>query len=243
MVWAAGNAERHLLGTKRHAVVFDRGVRNHLDQPHAEERGRDPEDEVVRRYLRFEIFLNGVAPGRVLAARHDEQAVNHAIGRSVRVGLESRLSYRSVDGDERRHRVQRSKGRRNGQLRVLERARPAAGRLRVAPDASIEVEARPEASFGVFGGLELNLALLEERMLGLGQSGQMVARSRWSSAHARIARDERVPRVRRVRLKDLKRGHHQQRDDRSYCRGLDGRHGSTLHRNQIERFAMATPIQ
>jgi len=57
----------------------------------------------------------------------------------------------------------------------------------MAPDAAIEVEARPEAFFGVIDLLELNLTLLEELLLGLGQSGQGVARSRWSSAHAGIA--------------------------------------------------------
>ena len=40
------------------------------------------------------------------------------------------------------------------------------------------------------GFFELDPALVEERLLGISQSRQVVARSRWSSAHAGIARED-----------------------------------------------------
>jgi hypothetical protein len=88
----------------------------------------------------------------------------------------------------------------------------------VAPDAAIEIEARPKAFIRCVGFFELYLALREERLLGPGEAGELATGSGRSSANPWISGDEWGC------SKDLKRAYRQQRDKRHcYC-CFDRRH-------------------
>src|SRR5258706_12292241 len=100
MVLPASDPERQFAGAVRPPVVSNLIVGNHLDQPGAEDGRRNPEDDVLGDHLRLEVFLIGRAAGGIRAARYGEQAVDTAVGGSVRILLEARLTHRSIESDE-----------------------------------------------------------------------------------------------------------------------------------------------
>jgi hypothetical protein len=120
----------------------------------------------------------------------DEQAAHPTIAATVRLVFEPRLANRTIDRDERGQHVARAQRRRDLDLWVDRRARASGGRLRMASDAAIEVEARPEPIADAVRLGERLESAREERLLRCREAGQHCADARGAAANARIARDE-----------------------------------------------------
>src|SRR5262249_24075690 len=122
-----------------------RAVLDHLDEPGAEYRRRNPEDDILVGDLALEVLLNRSATADVAGAvhgpAHHEERMHAAIWRAVGILLEARLADRPKGLDERRPGVLGAESRRCRNLWINPRATAADCRLRVAPAATIEVEA------------------------------------------------------------------------------------------------------
>src|SRR5256884_572232 len=149
-VRVAGNAERSLQGRIGLQVGEDGRIRDRFDQAGSKKRRRYSEDDVgipalasERIYRRQEVKLTDIAAGGVLPTGDDEQRVNIAVGNAVTF-LEARFTDRAIRRDEPWHGVLGPIERRDGDQRVLRRARSAPIGLRVAREALVGVGARPE---------------------------------------------------------------------------------------------------
>jgi hypothetical protein len=169
-------------------VREDRAIRNLLDQPRPEHRGRNAEDQVAARELFLEVRLGEHAAARVVAAGDGEQRVHAAVGRSVRVADEARLAHRAVRPDERRQTVIGPPLGGERHLGIQRRAGAPGGRLRMAAAAAVQVHRRPQAFVGLVGFQEVGQALVEEGELVLAQAGDRPAGVGPVIAHTRVAR-------------------------------------------------------
>src|SRR5205823_8903651 len=97
----AENAHRALVSCVSGLVRRDLAVRYLFDQARAENRGGNPEDDVVVGELPGEIWLRKDTPRRVLPTGDGEKVVHAAIRRPVRVSHEPCLTHGTVCRDER----------------------------------------------------------------------------------------------------------------------------------------------
>src|SRR5262249_32639685 len=117
----------------------DREVPDRFYQARAEDRSRNPEDQVVLRRGGVAIRLSDIAAGRVGSAFNRKKIVHAAVassvGRRIHV-LEPRFPYRSGGCDEKRQGIGRAVLRSYRNLRIDCRTRSTRGRLRMAPGAT-----------------------------------------------------------------------------------------------------------
>src|SRR5882724_10905612 len=137
-------------------VGDDRAVLDLLDQPGAEDRRGDPENDVVVVDLLLEVLLlDRASPGVRMPGDHEER-VDAAVARTVGIELEPRFPDRTVQGDERRNDVVFPEAQIG--LKITDhteqgvhiRARAADGRRGMAARAAHEVEAWAEAVLDCF---------------------------------------------------------------------------------------------
>jgi hypothetical protein len=133
--------------------------------------------------------LGDVAARGVGSAGDDEKGVHVAVGDTVGL-LEARFADWTIDGDEPGDDVLCAVQSGDRDQRILRGARAARGRLRVAREALIGVEARAEAIVRAAGHdfdvSESRLAILEEGGFVRGKTTERTAGAWRVSAHVRI---------------------------------------------------------
>jgi hypothetical protein len=126
-----------------------------------------------------EVGLSDVAGGGVGASGDDEEVVDFAIVGAVGALFEAGFTDGAAGGDEPGDRVFRSAERGNGKERIVGGAGSTHGRLRVAGEALVGVEAGAEAVVGASGDdfdfAEANGAVLEEGGFVRGKPGERAA--------------------------------------------------------------------
>src|SRR5262249_49469450 len=152
------DAHRALGALIRDEIGENHGIRNGLDQPSSECWCWNAEDDVrvaalpgERIARRQEVRLHDIATAGISSSGHDEQIGHPAVRRAVRL-YEARLADRPVPGDEPRHAVAGTRGRRDTKERIDRRTRAAQIRLLVAGEARVGIEAWSEAISLVAGG-------------------------------------------------------------------------------------------
>src|SRR5439155_2787082 len=186
----AGDTEGRLAAGIGGLVVGDGALGDGLDEAGAEHGGRDAEDDVVALTLGPEVLLGDRALARVarvvLPAADHKEGVHASVARSVGVVLVARFADWTVERHEVGYGIARAELGRHGDLRVHGRAGPAERRLRVAPAAAIQVEARAQAFSDAIDLLEILQARLEELELRGGETGQRIAGARGAWANSGV---------------------------------------------------------
>src|SRR5919109_1453882 len=198
-VWVPGNAQRPLLCGIGLLVGKNGGVGYSFNEPGAKSRSRDSENDVAipalateRISRRQEVKLTDIATGGVLPPGDDEERVNTAVGNAVTF-LEARFTDRAIRRDKPWHGVLGPIERRDGDQRVRRRARSAHVGVRVAREALVGVEARPEpalvwVSLDRLDFAEPGLTVLEENCFIRRQARQRAACARLATANAGVDR-------------------------------------------------------
>ena len=146
----AGDAQRPLEIQVSVFVVEDRGVLDGFNQAGSEHRCGNAENHVT--WEAGKVRLTNIAARSVHTTGDGEEIMDTAVANRVggRVHKsESRLSHRSVQGNETRHRVGGAIPGCHPDLRIYERARSARRRLCVAAAATVQIETRSKPRFGV----------------------------------------------------------------------------------------------
>jgi hypothetical protein len=174
-------------------------VWNRFNEARAKKRSRGSENNVRiptlarERISRWkEVGLGDVAPKGVSSPGDDEQVVHFAVTCPVGAPLEPRFADRTILRDEPWHRVLRPIQGGNRDQGILRRARSACGRLRVARETLVGVEAGTEPVVRAFGhDLDISeppLPILEERSFVRSKTIQRGAGIRRVTAHTWVYR-------------------------------------------------------
>ena len=149
LIRPAANAERLLRGTVGLQIGENRIVVDGFDQSCTEQRSRNAEHHILAGHRGAEIRLVKRAARRIPSPSDRKERVHSAVGRTVRIKLESGFAHRTVFLNKRRHVVVCTLFLGHLNLWIYKWTGSPDVRLSVAAGATVQVEARPEAEFCV----------------------------------------------------------------------------------------------
>ena len=172
----------------------DGRVRDRFDEPGAKERHGNAKDDVRIPALAGErvaggqeVELGDVAARRVGTPGDDEDGMHVAIVGSVRIALKACFADGPILRDEPWHHVLRAIESGDCDQGVSRRARSAGGRVRVARQTLVGVEARAESIVAASThGLDFSKPgepILKERVFVRGEAGQWIAGTGRAAPH------------------------------------------------------------
>ena len=188
-VRVTGNAQLRLQGRVGLHVGEDRQAGDCFQQPGAEYRRGDTEDQVMIPSGGVEIRLGKGTAERIGSAGDREQIMHTSVARAVAVEFEARFPHRPIDRDEKRNDVLSAPFGGSGHLRIHRGTRPTGRWLGMASPATVHVEPRPQSKRFPLDRLHF----IELIQAGVEKSGFGIAQIiNWPPCPRRAAADSRI---------------------------------------------------